>query len=144
MNGESPRGKEDAERASWCDSERREMPLIPTAIWIGSYLTALAFQKYLVLPDPLKIALALLPLVAFIYFIRRFITHLRSLDELHRRVHFEALAFAFPFAILLLMTLGLLEHVQALSAKHWSYGQVWFYLPLFYFVGLAVAWRRYR
>ncbi|MFL6515956.1 MAG: hypothetical protein ACJ8M1_13140 [Chthoniobacterales bacterium] len=143
MNAGTPPGNDDAERVSRCDSERSEMPLIPTAVWIGSYLTALALQKY-DLPHPLKVALVLLPLLPFIYFVRRFIVHLRSLDELHRRVHFEALAFAFPVAILLLMTLGLLEHVDALSPKHWTYGQVWFYLPLFYFVGLAVAWRRYR
>ena len=144
MSQQSQGETENAGRRWRCDSERSEMPLTATAVWIGSYLVAFAAQKYFVLSDALKVALALLPLLGFIYFVRRFIAHLRSLDELHRRVHFEALAIAFPLAVLLLMTLALLEHANALPPKHWSYAQVWFYLPLFYFIGLAAAWRRYR
>jgi hypothetical protein len=26
----------------------------------------------------------------------------------------------------------------------WSYRHVWYYLPLFYFIGIVVSWRRYR
>lgn len=85
-----------------------------------------------------------MPAIPFVFFVRRFIAHLRRLDELQRRVHFEALAFAFPMTILLLMTLGLLERAQILAPQEWSYGQVWFYLPLFYLIGLAVSWRRYK
>jgi len=121
-----------------------DVPLMATAIWIVSYLLALALQKYIAMPNALQIAVALLPVVPFVFFVQRFIAHLRRLDELHRRVHFEALAFAFPLAILLLMTLGLIERVHPLPPKDWSYRHVWYYLPLFYFVGLAVAWRRYR
>jgi hypothetical protein len=130
--------------SSLCDSPARAIPLVPTALWIGSYLGALLLLKYLVLSPPLQIAVALLPIIPFVLFVRRFVLHLRNLDELHRRVHFEAFAIAFPLAILLLMTLGLLERAQLLAPEQWSYGQVWFYLPLFYFIGLAVSWRRYR
>ncbi len=65
------------------------MPLVPTAVWVGSYLLALLLQKYLVHPDALKIAVALIPVIPFVFFVRRFVAHLRPLDELHRRVHFE-------------------------------------------------------
>jgi hypothetical protein len=125
-------------------SEKAEMPVVPTALWVGSYLIALALQKYLVLPTALQVAVALIPVAPFVFFVQRFIAHLRNLDELHRRVHFEALAFAFPVAMLLLMTLGLLERGHLVSAEKWSYRQVWYYLPLFYLIGIAISWRRYR
>ncbi len=144
MNSLSPDTKGDSESSSLCDAGTGDMPLLPTAVWVGSYLVALLLQKYLVVSDWLRIAVALIPVVPFVFFVRRFIGHLRKLDELHRRVHFEALAFAFPLAILLLMTLGLLERAHVLNPDDWSYRQVWFYLPFFYFVGLAISWRRYR
>ncbi len=124
--------------------EKTEIPIGPTALWVGSYLIAMALQKFLVLPTALQIAVMLIPVAPFVFFIQRFIVHLRNLDELHRRVHFEALAFAFPVAILLLMMLGLLERSHLVSSEKWSYAQVWYYLPLFYLIGIAISWRRYR
>jgi len=124
--------------------EKAEMPVIPIAIWVGSYLIALALQKYLVLSPVLQIAVALIPVAPFVFFVQRFIAHLRNLDELHRRVHFEALAFAFPVAMLVLMTLGLLEHSHVMWSEKVSYRHVWYYLPLLYLIGLTVSWRRYR
>jgi len=143
MSSLPPNTKEDFESPSLCEGAG-DMPLVPTAVWVGSYLAALLLQKYLVLPDALKIAVALIPVIPFVFFVRSFIAHLRKLDELHRRVHFEALAFAFPLAILLLMTLGLLERTDVLSPEDWSHRHVWFYLPFFYLVGLTISWRRYR
>jgi hypothetical protein len=88
--------------------------------------------------------MVILPAIPFAFFLFRFIGYVRSLDELHRRVHLEALALAFPIATLFLMTLGLIERAGALSAKYWSYGDVWYYLPVFYLVAVAISWRRYR
>jgi hypothetical protein len=135
---------EKSDVSSLCDTRAREIPLLPTALWIASYLGALLLLKYAGLSLPLRVAVALIPVIPFVFFVRRFITHLRNLDELHRRVHFEALAIAFPLAILLLMTLGLLERAHAFAPGKWSYEQVWFYLPLFYLIGLAISWRRYK
>lgn len=135
---------DDPELASLCGTRAREIPLLPTALWIGIYLGAMLLLKHVALSTSLKVAVALIPVIPFVFFIRRFIVHLRSLDELHRRVHFEALAYAFPLAILLLMTLGLLERANVIAPEKWSYEEVWFYLPLFYLIGLAISWRRYR
>jgi hypothetical protein len=136
--------KQDSDPSSLCEKGMGDIPLVPTALWIGSYLVALLLQKYLVLPAPLQIAVALIPVAPFVFFVQRFIVHLRNLDELQRRVHFEALAFAFPMAMLLLMTLGLLDRSALLSAENWSYRRIWYYLPVFYLVGIAISWRRYR
>lgn len=67
----------------------------------------------------------------------------RQLDELEQRIQLEALAVAFVLAVLLLMTLGLLELAITLNPSDWSYRHVWAMLPLFYFIGLAFARRRY-
>lgn len=134
--------KQNSDSLSLC--EKNDMPLVPTGVWVGSYLLALLLQKYLVLSTPMRIAVALIPVAPFVFFVQRFIVHLRNLDELHRRVHFEALAFAFPLAMLLLMTLGLMERSHLLSAENWSYRHVWYYLPFFYLIGIAISWRRYR
>jgi hypothetical protein len=79
-----------------------------------------------------------------VFFLVFVASQIRNLDELHRRVHLEALAVAFPLAILLLMTLGLLEQAIGLPPEYWNYRQVWYYLPFFYCVGLVIAWRRYK
>ena len=67
----------------------------------------------------------------------------RELDELEQRIQLEALAFAFVLAVLLLMTLGLMELAITLNRDDWSYRHVWAMLPMLYFAGLALARRRY-
>jgi hypothetical protein len=72
-----------------------------------------------------------------------FIRAVRSADELERRIQGEALAIAYPLALVLLMTLALMERAVGLKFQDWSYMHTWIYLPLFYFAGLAIARRRY-
>lgn len=67
----------------------------------------------------------------------------RAADEFERRIHFEALAVAFPLAILLLMTLALMQRAVELTFEDWSYAHVWIYLPVFYLLALVLARRRY-
>jgi hypothetical protein len=67
----------------------------------------------------------------------------RELDELEKRIQLEALAFAFVLAMLLLMTLGLMELAITLNRDDWSYRHVWALLPALYFAGLVLARRRY-
>jgi len=120
--------------------------IVVTAVWLLSFLIArAALDKELNLqPAALRVAAALLPVLPTAAFLWVVVSALRGLDELHRRVHLEALAFAYPLAILLLVTLGFLELAIDLPPEDWSYRHVWPFLPLFYFAGLALAWRRYR
>lgn len=115
-------------------------------LWGASYIAArLALDVDWNLGPPwLRLAAALLPLVPTVLALRAIAAAIRESDELERRIHLEALALAYPVAILLLMTLGLLELAVGLNLQDWSYRHVWIYLPLFYFVGLAIAWRRYK
>ncbi len=114
------------------------------AFWVLSYLGARAALKSLALEPWLKVTVALVPVVPTALFLWCVIRGIRSLDELERRMHLEALAFAFPLSILLLWTLGLLQLAIALPPEDWSYRHVWIYLPLLYFAGLAIAKARYE
>lgn len=112
--------------------------------WVVAYLITREVLDSSQLGPGLRIVVALAPLIPFAFFLAFTLAGLRSLDELHRRVQLEALAVAFPLAILFFMLLGLLELAIPLSPEDWSYRHTWSYLPLFYFIGLAIAWRRYR
>jgi hypothetical protein len=63
---------------------------------------------------------------------------LRGCDELQRRIQLEALAVAYPLAIAIVMVLSLLRKSGVGVEPKWTY------LPITYFVGLAVAKLRYR
>ena len=114
------------------------------ALWVLAYFGSRAALEAFQLPPGGRLVVALLPLVPFAWFLWRVISGIRSMDELERRVHLEALGVAFPLAVLLLMTLGLVELAVDLNPADWSYRHVWVFLPLFYVIGLALAWRRYR
>lgn len=92
----------------------------------------------------LRVAAALLPIPPFALWLMLMIRGARELDELQRRIQLEALAFAFPLTLILLLTLGLLEIAIELNPDDWSFRHVWAMLPLFYFMGLALAKRRYE
>jgi hypothetical protein len=115
-------------------------------LWLASYFAArLALDlDWKLEPAWLRVAAALLPVLPAGLLLWLLIRGIGSLDELHRQVHLEALVIAYPLAMLLLMTLGLLQLAIPLSPENWSYRHVWAYLPLFYFAGLGLAWRRYR
>lgn len=51
---------------------------------------------------------------------------------------------AFLLTAFLLVTLGVLQRVITLSRESWGYSDLWLYLGLFFFVGFAIAWRRYQ
>jgi len=126
-------------------SSRCDLPTtISAATWAICYLGSLWLLKHEMVGGWMRVALVILPVIPFAVFLRHFVSQLRNLDELQRRVHLEALGYAFPLSILFFMTLGLLDVAQILSSKDFSYQLVWSYLPVFYAIGLVLSWRRYR
>lgn len=129
-------------------SEARSMdritanPVVPGIIWGVTYIGArLALE--LELPARLRLILAIAPVLPFMLTLVGLVRGIRSMDELHRRVHLEALVLAFPLTLLLIMTLGLLELAVGLSPDDWSYRHLLPFLVLFYAFGLWRAWKRY-
>jgi hypothetical protein len=112
--------------------------------WALVYLLTRGLLESNQLPEGWRIVVALLPMIPFAFFLAFIVAGIGSMDELQRRIQLEALAIAFPLAILLFMLLGLLELAISLSPEDWSYRHTWSYLPLFYFIGLAIASRRYQ
>jgi hypothetical protein len=91
----------------------------------------------------LRIAIALVPLPAFAWFLWEFVHSVSAGDELERRVQLEALAVAFPLTLLLVLTLGLLQIAVPLPPEDWSYRHIFPLLYVFYMVGLMRARRQY-
>src|SRR5687767_15489925 len=73
----------------------------------------------------IRVALAILPIPFFVGLIIIAFRAIGSGDELFRRIHLEALAFAFPVTLTLLMVLGLFEMATGLNRDDWSYRHVW-------------------
>jgi len=113
-------------------------------VWGICYIGALILLRKFQLEGWVRIAVALLPIPPFVLFLAMVLAEIRSLDELWRRIHLEALAIAFPLAVLLLMILGLMELATGLSPNDWSYRHVWIFLPIFYVIGVLVSVRRYK
>lgn len=125
-------------------SQKPIVVISAAVLWTLVYFLARWLLDNRQLQDGLRVVAALTPIVPFAIFLVLMLAGIRQMDELHRRVHLEALAIAFPLTMLLLMLLGLLQLVIPLSPEDWSYRHVWQFLPLLYFLGLAFTWRRYQ
>ena len=117
--------------------------LVASLTFVATYSAAMIGARWMLLGVPAQLTLATLASAAFAWFIFAEIQLLRQLDELQKRIQLEALAIAFPLALLLLMMLGLLERITGLPKDDLSYRHVWPIVALFYFVGMVFARRRY-
>lgn len=126
--------------------ERRVSWLLPTSalLWFLSFFGARAGLDEVEFGSHAAVLLALLPIPFFAVFLWTYVRAIGLGDELERRVQLQALAFAFPMTMLLLMVLGLLELATGLNPDDWSYRHVWAFLPVLYLAGLVLARRRYR
>lgn len=115
-------------------------------IWIVSYFGARAALEWRGGPQTEwgRLTVALIPIVPFVAFLWKFISSMREADELERRIQLEALAIAFPLAMVLLMILALVQLAMPLNPDDWSYRHVWYFLPIFWLGGLSIARRRYQ
>lgn len=109
-------------------------------IWIVTYFTARGLLENMELAIGLRTIIAVLPILPFGFSLYLIFLQIRTLDELQMRIQLDALALAFPLAMILLMVLGLLGQALDLSYER----HVWHYLPICYFIGLTVAQRRYQ
>ena len=116
------------------------------AVWVSAwFITWLAARVVLesTVPTWLRVVAALAPTPIAAAALVTIVRSARELDELEKRIQLEALAIAFVLAVLLIMTLGLMELAIPLNRDDWSYRHVWAMLPPMYFAGLVVARRRY-
>jgi hypothetical protein len=105
--------------------------MVPVSVWL--------LQRYG--HSPMRFVFALLPVIPSAFAMWAAIRFFRCLDELQRRIQFEALAFGFLATCLLTLTWGFLQNaglppadamwVTPLSVMLWG-------------IGLGIASRRYR
>lgn len=122
---------------------RSTLILVFGAAWILLYFGARMLLEKAQFSTGVRVAIALTPIPFFAGFLWQVITGVRSADEFERRIHLEALVVAYPLAMLLLMTLALMQRAVELKFEDWSYAHVWIYLPVFYLGGLILARKRY-
>ena len=89
----------------------------------------------------LRIVITLLPVIPAALMCWAIVRMLRTLDEMHLRIQFEALGFAFAASALLTFSYGFLENV---GFPHISWTCVWPVMGLMWIIGLALARRRYQ
>ena len=117
-------------------------PGLWVAAWFATFFGARVILESSA-PTWLRVIAALAPTPIAGVALLAIIRGARELDELEQRIQLEALAFAFVIAVLLLMTLGLMELAVTLNRDDWSYRHVWAMLPTLYFLGVVLARRRY-
>ncbi|HUQ86625.1 MAG TPA: hypothetical protein VM096_03640 [Vicinamibacterales bacterium] len=118
--------------------------LVRGLLWASVYMLSRGLLQLAIASTAARVAIALLPAPFFIYYLWTWMKGVSEMDELQRRIELEALGFAFPAAVVFLMTLGLLDVAITLNPDDWSVRHVWLMLPLLYYVGLVRAKRRYQ
>jgi len=112
-------------------------------VWLIAYFAARGLLESTSLDTWQRVTIALLPVPLFGAFLWSYVRVVRSMDELERKIHLEALGIAFCLGLLLLTTLALMQRAVNLRFEDWSYAHVWFYLPLFYFFSIPIVSKRY-
>ncbi len=121
----------------------RNRVLVYAVVWCLSYLGSLFVLKSFELPKEVGIVLTIITVFAFTTFIYKYYRSVYFMDEVQIIVQMEAIVIAFSLALLLIMTLGLLDLVITLNNENWGYRHLVPYFVLFYFIGLFISKRKY-
>ena len=101
-----------------------------------------AALERLELATPIRLALAALPVAAYVWCLVSYVGLVRQADELQRRIHFEALAVAFPSTAIALFAAEYLRKAGAISQFKPDY--ILMLMLVFWGIGLLLAVRRYQ
>lgn len=117
--------------------------LIRGLLWVSTYLLSRGLLEPPIDQSWQRVAIALLPVPFFLWYLWTWFKGAAAMDELQRRIELEALGFAFPAAVVFLMTIGLLDIAITLPEEDFSLHHVWLIMPLLYYIGLLRAKSRY-
>jgi hypothetical protein len=118
--------------------------LVRGLLWMSIYALSRGLLELDIVGQWARVAIALLPVPFFAWWLWTWMKGVSEMDELERRIELEALAVAFPLAVILLMTLGLLDVAIAVDPDDFSLRHLWAMMPLLYYAGLWRAKRRYQ
>ena len=122
----------------------RRLLVGPGLTFVATALGARVAFKLVPLAPRVAALVAALPVAAFAWFITTAVRLVRGLDELEQRIQLEALAVAYPSAILMVYAVGLLEAAGIVLPGFVNLRDQWPLVVLPYFVGLWIVGRRYR
>lgn len=111
------------------------------AAYVALLILSNQFLSYPALPNWAEIAVVLLPMVAALLIIWTILRRLQQIDELQRRIQFEALAIAFCGTALVTFSYGFLE---ALNYPKLSMFFVWPLMATLWVLGTIFGVLRYR
>jgi hypothetical protein len=112
-------------------------------LFVAAYFGARAGLENVEPGSRAALGFAFLPVPFFAAFVWIYARAVRSMDELGRRIHLEALALAFPIALLVVFTAGLLHLAGFPGDQNWDPPRLWPIVLFPYWFGLARAHRRY-
>jgi hypothetical protein len=118
--------------------------LVRGLLWLSVYVLSRGLLELDLSPQPVRVLIAMFPVPFFIWYLVTWMRGVARMDELQRRIELEALGFAFPAALIVLMTMGLLDVAITLNPDDFSLRNSWLMLPVLYYVGLWRAQRRYQ
>ena len=119
-------------------------PMVWGILWLVLYFGARGLLESDSLQPWQRVASALAPIPIAAVTLVSIVRGARQLDELELRIQLEALAIAYPLAIVLIMLLALVQLAMPLNPDDWSYRHIWPFLPMFWLGGQAIARRRYQ
>ena len=114
--------------------------LVPMAVYALVLIASLNFLK--AHPEsPWRVPVAVAPVAPIAFVVLNTVRRVRAMDELQRRKHLEAAAFAYPAMVILSITYGFLQNV-GFPQVNWMFAGV--DLIILYGLGQLVSWWRYR
>jgi hypothetical protein len=111
------------------------------AVYAVLLVGSIRLLQHVALATPWRDIVALSPMVSAVTVPWIVLREMRRLDELQRRIQFEAIGFAFAGTAVLTFSYGFLE---GLGYPRLSMFAVWPVLAVLWAIGLALARRRYR
>jgi hypothetical protein len=118
--------------------------LVRGLLWMSMFFLSRGLLELEIGTSTARALIALLPTPFFAWYLWTWMKGVSQMDELQRRIELEALGFAFPSALLVLATLGLLDVAITLNADDFSMRNTWLIMPILYYIGLWLARRRYQ
>lgn len=122
----------------------KDRVIVYAIIWCLSYIGSLFALKSFELSLEAGIVLTLITVVAFALFIYKYYRSIFFMDEVQIKVQMEAVVIAFSLALLLIITLGLLDLFITLNKEDWGYRHLVPYFAVFYFIGIFISKRKYN
>ena len=95
-------------------------------------------------PSPaMRLTYAALPVIPSILYLLAVVKAVRALDELHRRIQLEAVAFAFVATLVLSLSYGMLQKSGFFRGWAWNWEGIWGLMIVTWVAGQVIANRQY-